>query len=84
MAKTHRGWKPSLWASKKTFGIGEKHPNNYMELVRALRENRDQLGYAWRILNHGVCDGCSLGTKGCATGHYPRSIFATSGCGCCG
>ena len=64
MARTHRGWKPSLWASKKPFGIGEKHPNNYMELVRALRENRDQLGYAWRILNHGVCDGCSLGTKG--------------------
>jgi molybdopterin-dependent oxidoreductase alpha subunit len=27
-------------------------------------ENRDNLGYAWRILNHGVCDGCSLGPRG--------------------
>ncbi len=27
-------------------------------------ENRDNLPYAWRILNHGVCDGCSLGPRG--------------------
>jgi molybdopterin-dependent oxidoreductase alpha subunit len=27
-------------------------------------ENRDRLGYAWRILRHGVCDGCSLGPRG--------------------
>ena len=27
-------------------------------------ENRDRPGYAWRILNEGVCDGCALGTKG--------------------
>src|ERR1044071_8033928 len=27
-------------------------------------ENRDNLRYAWRILNHGVCDGCSLGPRG--------------------
>ena len=27
-------------------------------------ENRDRLGYAWDILNHGVCDGCALGTAG--------------------
>ena len=50
--------------SLKPFGIGEKHPNNYLEIARAARENRDQLAYAWRILNHGVCDGCSLGTSG--------------------
>ena len=29
-----------------------------------LWENRDNLQYAWNILNHGVCDGCSLGTTG--------------------
>ena len=29
-----------------------------------LWENRDNLPYAWRILNHGVCDGCSLGPYG--------------------
>ncbi|MFP5352087.1 MAG: formate dehydrogenase, partial [Actinomycetota bacterium] len=58
------GWDPSLWASKKPFGIGEQRPNNYAEIWNALKENRDELGYAWRILKHGVCDGCALGTKG--------------------
>jgi molybdopterin-dependent oxidoreductase alpha subunit len=64
VATKQRRWTPSLWASKKPFGIGEKRPNNYMELVRAIGDNRDQLGYAWRILKHGCCDGCALGTKG--------------------
>jgi molybdopterin-dependent oxidoreductase alpha subunit len=50
--------------SLKPFGIGEEHPNNYREIARAVGENRDRLGYAWRILKHGVCDGCSLGTSG--------------------
>jgi hypothetical protein len=27
-------------------------------------DNRDQLPFAWRVLNHGVCDGCALGTTG--------------------
>src|SRR5919109_538784 len=57
-------WKPSLWASRKPFGIGEKRPNNYLEIWKAIRENKRQLPYAWRILRHGVCDGCALGTKG--------------------
>jgi molybdopterin-dependent oxidoreductase alpha subunit len=57
-------WDPSLWASKKPFGIGEQRPNNYAEIWHALKENRDELGYAWRILKHGVCDGCALGTTG--------------------
>lgn len=55
---------PSLWASLKPFGIGEQRPNNFAEVFRALHENRDQLAYAWRILNEGVCDGCALGTTG--------------------
>ena len=53
-----------MWASKKPFGIGEKRPNNYAEIVTAVRQNRGELGYAWRILKHGVCDGCALGTTG--------------------
>ena len=28
------------------------------------RQNRDQLGYAWRVLSKGVCDGCALGVAG--------------------
>ena len=55
---------PSNWASLKPFGIGEQHPNNYLELGNAFRENRDQARYAWRILTQGTCDGCALGTKG--------------------
>jgi molybdopterin-dependent oxidoreductase alpha subunit len=58
------GWAPELWASPKPFGFGEQHPNNFWEVFRAVWENRDKLGYAFQILNEGVCDGCALGTKG--------------------
>lgn len=57
-------WTPSLWASWKPFGLGEQYPNNYWEVFRAMWHSRDQLPYAWRILNQGVCDGCALGTTG--------------------
>lgn len=55
-----KSWMPSLWASK----VPLRHRENFAEIFRALHENRDNLDYAWRILNHGVCDGCSLGTTG--------------------
>ena len=55
---------PANWASWKPFGIGEQRPNNYSEIMKAFQDNRDQLGYAWRILTQGTCDGCSLGTMG--------------------
>jgi len=55
---------PAHWASLKPLGIGEQKPNNYRALWEALAGNRDNLGYAWRILGHGVCDGCALGTTG--------------------
>ena len=53
-------WMPSLWASK----VPLRRRENFAEIFRALNENGDNLDYAWRILNHGVCDGCSLGTAG--------------------
>jgi len=53
-------WQPSLWAS----WLPLRQIENFREIFRALHENRDNLDYAWRILNHGVCDGCSLGTTG--------------------
>ena len=59
-----KGWTPSNWASLAPFGIGHQRPNNYMEFVHALKANRHDLGYAWRILTQGVCDGCALGTTG--------------------
>ena len=55
---------PSLWVGLKPFGIGEQKQNNYRSITDAMVDNRDNLAYAWRILNHGTCDGCSLGTTG--------------------
>ena len=45
-------------------------------MARVAWQNRDQLGYAWRILNHGVCDGCALGTKGIRDWTIEGSYFA--------
>ncbi|MCE9596017.1 MAG: FdhF/YdeP family oxidoreductase [Planctomycetes bacterium] len=46
------------------FGLFEEKPRHFREMLRIVWENRDSLGYAWRILNEGVCDGCALGTSG--------------------
>ena len=44
--------------------IGQTKPREYPEMLGVLWENRKQLPYAWNILNHGVCEGCSLGPYG--------------------
>ncbi len=49
-----------MWAN----WIPLRSTQNLGEVFRALRENADNLDYAWRILTQGVCDGCALGTKG--------------------
>ncbi len=47
------------------FGLFEpRKPRHFREMAKVVWENRDNLPYAWRILNHGVCDGCSLGPMG--------------------
>lgn len=46
------------------FGLGSDKPHHYRDMLRAAWTNRDNLSYSWRILNHGVCDGCSLGPYG--------------------
>ena len=46
------------------FGIGKTKPHHYTEMLRVAWENRDNLGYAWKVLSRGVCDGCALGTTG--------------------
>ena len=46
------------------FGLGRDKPHHFRDMARAAWQNRDNLGYAWRVLNHGVCDGCSLGPYG--------------------
>ncbi|HLN88025.1 MAG TPA: FdhF/YdeP family oxidoreductase [Candidatus Limnocylindrales bacterium] len=44
--------------------IGQTKPHHYREMFGVLWENRNQIPYAWDVLNHGVCDGCSLGPYG--------------------
>ncbi|MCW8139767.1 MAG: FdhF/YdeP family oxidoreductase [Planctomycetota bacterium] len=46
------------------FGLGETKPTHFRTMLRVLWDNRDNLEYAWRVLNRGVCDGCALGTSG--------------------
>jgi hypothetical protein len=58
-------WQPSLWASRKPCGIGEQRPNNYLEIWNAIRENRRNLRYAWRIPKHTAsATGAPLETTG--------------------
>ncbi|MEX0802959.1 MAG: FdhF/YdeP family oxidoreductase [Candidatus Binatia bacterium] len=54
------------WLSRLVpFGlIGQTKPRHYREMFGVLWENKTELPYAWDILNHGVCDGCSLGPYG--------------------
>jgi molybdopterin-dependent oxidoreductase alpha subunit len=46
------------------FGLDQQKPRHFREMFKIAWENRDQLPFAWRILNHGCCDGCALGTSG--------------------
>lgn len=62
--KTPEGNDKRNWVSLVPYGLNQQHPNAYRDIAETIWENRDQLGYAWRILNDGCCDGCSLGTSG--------------------
>jgi molybdopterin-dependent oxidoreductase alpha subunit len=62
MAK--KGWDRKSWVGLMPNGIGQVKPNHYLEIVKTLWRNRDELPFAWRILTRGVCDGCALGTSG--------------------
>ena len=54
------------WLSRLVpFGwIGQTKAHQYREILGVLWSNRKELSYAWNILNHGVCDSCSLGSSG--------------------
>jgi molybdopterin-dependent oxidoreductase alpha subunit len=62
--KKSKGWNPQQWVSLVPYGLNQEHPNGYTDILHCIAENRDSLGYAWRILRDGCCDGCSLGTSG--------------------
>ncbi|MFQ5742546.1 MAG: FdhF/YdeP family oxidoreductase [Acidobacteriota bacterium] len=45
-------------------GLGHTKPKHYRDILRVMWKNRDNLGYGWKVLRKGVCDGCSLGVAG--------------------
>lgn len=56
--------KPSLWAGMAPMGLGKVKPHHIRDTMKVAWDNRDNLGYAYRILTQGVCDGCALGVSG--------------------
>ncbi len=58
-------WLWQLLVVAVPFGLLSRNkPRHFREMLRVLYDNRGRLGYALRILRHGVCDGCSLGPRG--------------------
>jgi molybdopterin-dependent oxidoreductase alpha subunit len=46
------------------FGLGRVKPQHFRDMARVAWQNRDNTGYAWKVLTQGVCDGCALGVAG--------------------
>ncbi len=46
------------------FGLGQAKPKHFRDMTAVVWKNRDNLGYAWKVLSRGVCDGCALGVAG--------------------
>jgi hypothetical protein len=61
--RIERGWRERL-ARLVPFGLGRTKPHHYRDMLRVAWDNRDNAGYAWRVLTRGVCDGCALGVAG--------------------
>ena len=65
-------------ASLVPFGLHQVEPRHVREAFRIAWDNRDNVGYAWQILRHGVCDGCSLGPRGLRDDVLPGLHLCTS------
>jgi molybdopterin-dependent oxidoreductase alpha subunit len=61
--RLQKSWTERLKAAVP-FGLGQAKPKHFRDMVGIVWRNRDNLTYAWKVLNKGVCDGCALGTKG--------------------
>ncbi|WP_449539808.1 FdhF/YdeP family oxidoreductase [Ferdinandcohnia sp. Marseille-Q9671] len=55
---------PKHWVSPIPFGLGKVKPKHIRDTMKVAWENKDNFGYATRILTQGVCDGCALGVSG--------------------
>jgi hypothetical protein len=58
--KIQKDWKGRL-KSAVPFGLGQTKPKHFRDMLGVACKNRDHLGYAWKVLSQGVCDGCALG-----------------------
>ncbi len=58
-----KDWKAKL-KSAVPFGLGQTKPQHFRDMAKVFWKNRDNLGYAWKVLSQGVCDGCALGVAG--------------------
>lgn len=61
--RIRKDWKGKLKAAIP-FGLGQTKPHHFRDMAGIAWANRDQLGYAWKVLSQGVCDGCALGVAG--------------------
>ena len=61
--RLQRDWKARL-KSVVPFGLGQTKPKHFRDMTAVAWKNRDNLGYAWKVLSQGVCDGCALGVAG--------------------
>ena len=61
--RIEKTWKQKL-KSAVPFGLGQTKPQHFRDMVKIGWKNRDNLGYAWKVLSKGVCDGCALGVAG--------------------
>jgi len=55
---------PKHWVSPIPFGLGKLKPKHIRDSFKIMWENKDNLGYATKIITKGVCDGCALGVSG--------------------
>jgi hypothetical protein len=46
------------------FGLGRTKPKHFRDVALTVWDNRYNLGYAWKVLSRGACDGCALGVAG--------------------
>ncbi len=46
------------------FGLGQTKPKHFRDMAKVVWKNKDNLGYAYKVLTKGVCDGCALGVAG--------------------
>src|SRR5438874_2252371 len=61
--RIQKNWKAKL-KSAIPFGLGQAKPKHFRDMLAVAWRNRDNPGYAWKVLSQGVCDGCALGVAG--------------------